>query len=298
MSSTIGAGAESLKKFSSQEKVSFSTVLVDEATQCTEAASLTALVLGCERLILVGDQNQLPPVVLSPIAAEKGLGASLFSRLIIAGIEPYLLNEQYRMHPKIAEFPSNYFYGGLVTSVISSLDRPVPYGFDWVTQNHPITFIDVSHQNALLQIKDREFNSYDDNNNSTLTSFPISGGFERLSQSSNRKNDNPKKFSLISRVKYNRDQSLESEYENPPEIQSDSNSVHSNRKKSSEKSSSLSSSQMAASSYYNLAEVDIIESIIEDLINIGDVKLSSIGVISPYNAQVRKFFFFLTLLIC
>ena len=288
VSSTIGAGAESLKKFSSQEKVSFSTVLVDEATQCTEAASLTALVLGCERLILVGDQNQLPPVVLSPIAAEKGLGASLFSRLITAGIEPYLLNEQYRMHPKIAEFSSNYFYGGLVTSVTSSVDRPVPYGFDWVTQNHPITFVDVSHQNALLQLRDREFSSYDTNDDdSTLTSFPISGGFERLSQSSNRIND--KKFSLISRVKYNRDQSLESESENSPKIQSDSDSVHSNRKKSSEKSSSLSSSQMAASSYYNLAEVDIIESIIEDLINIGDVKLNSIGVISPYNAQVRTF---------
>ena len=36
-------------------------------TYCT--AVLPALVLGCERLVLVGDQNQLPPVVLSPIAS-------------------------------------------------------------------------------------------------------------------------------------------------------------------------------------------------------------------------------------
>ena len=52
------------------------------------------------------DQNQLPPVVSSPQALEHGLGVSLFARLSAGGMEPCLLNEQYRMHPKIAEFPS------------------------------------------------------------------------------------------------------------------------------------------------------------------------------------------------
>jgi superfamily I DNA and/or RNA helicase len=32
----------------------FTTVLVDEAAQCMESASMPAIVLGCERLILVG----------------------------------------------------------------------------------------------------------------------------------------------------------------------------------------------------------------------------------------------------
>ena len=51
-------------------------------------------VLGAERLILIGDQNQLPPVVASPQALEHGLGVSLFARLAISGITPILLNEQ------------------------------------------------------------------------------------------------------------------------------------------------------------------------------------------------------------
>ena len=53
-----------------------------------------------------GDQNQLPPVVASPSALEHGLGVSLFARLAAGGMKPSLLNEQYRMHPKIAEFSS------------------------------------------------------------------------------------------------------------------------------------------------------------------------------------------------
>jgi superfamily I DNA and/or RNA helicase len=36
--------------------LSFSTVLIDEATQATEPASLVPLMRGCEQLILVGDQ--------------------------------------------------------------------------------------------------------------------------------------------------------------------------------------------------------------------------------------------------
>lgn len=56
---------------------------------------------------LFRDQNQLPPVISSPHALEHGLGVSLFSRLTAAGMAPSLLDEQYRMHPKIAEFSSN-----------------------------------------------------------------------------------------------------------------------------------------------------------------------------------------------
>ena len=46
--------SEVLKSFTKTETIRFTTVLVDEAAQCMESATLPAIVLGCERLILVG----------------------------------------------------------------------------------------------------------------------------------------------------------------------------------------------------------------------------------------------------
>jgi hypothetical protein len=141
----IGAGAEVLRKFSQQNKEFFRTVLVDEASQCSEQAILPALAYGCDKLILVGDQNQLPPVVLSARAAAEGLGVSMFSRLIAAGLQPCLLTEQYRMHPQIAEFSSTHFYGGAVLSRTQrQISRPFPAGFAWPSADVPIAFHDIS----------------------------------------------------------------------------------------------------------------------------------------------------------
>lgn len=39
--------------------IRFSTVVIDEATQATEAAALVPIVRGCKQLVLVGDQNQV-----------------------------------------------------------------------------------------------------------------------------------------------------------------------------------------------------------------------------------------------
>jgi AAA domain len=60
--------------------------------QATEPASLVPLIRGCEQLILVGDQNQLPPTILSRGAAEGGLATSLFNRLMYAGMYYYITN--------------------------------------------------------------------------------------------------------------------------------------------------------------------------------------------------------------
>ena len=141
---TLTVQSEVLKSFIIKEGMRFTTVLVDEAAQCMESASMPAIVLGCERLILVGDQNQLPPVVASPLALEHGLGVSLFARLAAGGMKPCLLNEQYRMHPKIAEFSSTRFYGGQVQSRVTGEDRPMPSGYAWPNPEVPVVFIDIS----------------------------------------------------------------------------------------------------------------------------------------------------------
>jgi hypothetical protein len=50
-----------------------------------------------ESLLLVGDQKQLPPTVKCRAAERLGLGCSLFVRLQAMGLEPLLLDTQYRM---------------------------------------------------------------------------------------------------------------------------------------------------------------------------------------------------------
>lgn len=55
---------------------------------------------------MLGDHFQLPPTVRSPAAGEKGLGESLFSRLVKdSNISPFVLNVQYRMHPLSTSTP-------------------------------------------------------------------------------------------------------------------------------------------------------------------------------------------------
>ncbi|MFC4448003.1 AAA domain-containing protein [Halorussus aquaticus] len=87
---------------------SFDAALVDEASQLTEPNTLAAVNLA-ERFVLVGDHQQLPPVVRT----ENELSTSLFERLIEdypeAGV---MLDRQYRMSQRIQAFASREFYDG------------------------------------------------------------------------------------------------------------------------------------------------------------------------------------------
>lgn len=82
-------------------------------------------------MVLVGDPQQLPPTVRSQEAQRLGLGTSLFDRVQAMGLKPMLLDTQYRMHPKLAEFPSARFYNGLLQSWPKPSDRPLPAGLPW-----------------------------------------------------------------------------------------------------------------------------------------------------------------------
>ncbi|WP_135824320.1 AAA domain-containing protein [Halorussus ruber] len=87
---------------------SFDAALVDEASQLTEPETLAAVNLA-DRFVLVGDHQQLPPVVRT----ENDLSTSLFERLINeypeAGV---MLDRQYRMSQRIQAFASREFYDG------------------------------------------------------------------------------------------------------------------------------------------------------------------------------------------
>ncbi|KAH9976642.1 AAA domain-containing protein [Lactifluus volemus] len=64
-----------------------------------------------QHVVLIGDHQQLPPVIRSREAQLRGLNISLFERLTEEGVVPsIMLDMQYRMHPEISRFPSSEFY--------------------------------------------------------------------------------------------------------------------------------------------------------------------------------------------
>ncbi|XP_056694647.1 probable helicase MAGATAMA 3 [Spinacia oleracea] len=88
----------------------FDIVIIDEAAQAVEPATLVPLSTGCKQVFLVGDPVQLPATVISPMAENLGYGMSLFKRFQKAGYPVMMLKTQYRMHPEIRNFPSREFY--------------------------------------------------------------------------------------------------------------------------------------------------------------------------------------------
>ncbi|WP_248896989.1 AAA domain-containing protein [Haloplanus halobius] len=87
----------------------FDVAVVDEASQLTEPGTLAAINLA-DRFVLVGDHQQLPPVVQS---GDERLQRSLFERL--HDEHPgaaVMLDKQYRMSQRIQAFASREFYDG------------------------------------------------------------------------------------------------------------------------------------------------------------------------------------------
>ena len=97
----------------------FDVAVVDEASQLTEPSALAALNLA-DRFVLVGDHEQLPPVVqaVDPSSSEESsegnpLSTSLFERLIDRYPDAaVMLTRQYRMCQRIQAFSSAEFYDG------------------------------------------------------------------------------------------------------------------------------------------------------------------------------------------
>ncbi|KNE56553.1 hypothetical protein AMAG_17933 [Allomyces macrogynus ATCC 38327] len=70
------------------------------------------IVLGAKQIVLVGDHQQLGPVVMSKHAARAGFTQSLFERLVLLGIRPIRLqifmaaNNAEAAAPRIRIIPS------------------------------------------------------------------------------------------------------------------------------------------------------------------------------------------------
>ncbi|CAN6182813.1 unnamed protein product [Urochloa humidicola] len=105
--------ASSNKYGNFSENALFDVVVIDEAAQALEPATLIPLQLLKSRgtkCIMVGDPKQLPATVMSGLASKFLYECSMFERLQRAGYPVNMLTKQYRMHPEISRFPSLHFY--------------------------------------------------------------------------------------------------------------------------------------------------------------------------------------------
>ncbi|XP_053208455.1 DNA-binding protein SMUBP-2-like [Panonychus citri] len=96
----------------------FDVLIIDECSQATEVSCWIPL-LHIGKCILSGDHYQLPPTVISQIAARDGLEVTLMERLLSRFDHENLvrmLTVQYRMHQKIMEWSSKNFYSNELTA--------------------------------------------------------------------------------------------------------------------------------------------------------------------------------------
>ena len=115
----------------------FDVVIVDEVSKAMPPELVLPILRG-EKLILVGDHKQLPPIIsnelsLEDLAEETGISldsldfeTTVFEKLILNNPDSYvMLNKQYRMHPHIQK-AINQFYvderGGSLECGLVNLD--------------------------------------------------------------------------------------------------------------------------------------------------------------------------------
>ena len=147
----------------------FDTVIIDEAGKANIAESLVAIELG-EKVILVGDQKQLPPYMESSLIDKSeptsfpnsAYGSEFLEEEILHALKTSffefivnrinadqfpkenmeMLNYQHRMHPNIGEFVSSSFYDGKVKmgskTHLNRLDFPSPF-------DKEVVFFDTSN---------------------------------------------------------------------------------------------------------------------------------------------------------
>lgn len=90
--------------------IKFDAVIIDEAGQALEPACWIPI-LKSEKVVLAGDQYQLPPTIKSQEAANKFFGKTLLEKLSNQHPDAVvMLDTQYRMNEKIAAFSSFVFY--------------------------------------------------------------------------------------------------------------------------------------------------------------------------------------------
>lgn len=150
--SVIGATCIGIANYSNIFNLNFDLVIIDEAGRATPPELLVPMVLG-KKIVLVGDQKQLPPVIDKVLSDEVKLRYSYNRSEIEESLFSYLQNnlnnecknilrEQYRMNPVIGDLISKMFYKDNIISKINMEDRRHYYD---EFENNSIVWIDTKN---------------------------------------------------------------------------------------------------------------------------------------------------------
>ena len=121
-------------------------LIIDEACQAIEPSTLVPFELGPKRIIMVGDQSQLPATTISENAERTKFSRSFFERLLDNGYQRYMLNIQYRMDPVIRKYPSASFYENRIQDDVSISTREIPFPIQKLAQYfQKVVFFDLTH---------------------------------------------------------------------------------------------------------------------------------------------------------
>jgi len=124
----------------------FYFTLVDEGSQSTELKTLNAIQRHTNKLIIIGDDKQLPPVIHNQYNMNLGYNSFLYN--IVRSHSDLLmeLGVQYRMHHEIAAFSNINFYSGKLmnsSSILSKRILPPSFSRVFADINNPKVFVDL-----------------------------------------------------------------------------------------------------------------------------------------------------------
>lgn len=142
----------------------FDVCIVDEATQVLQCTVLRPL-FAAKRFVLVGDPEQLPPVVRSRTARRLGMEESLFHRLMCEDATS-TLQLQYRMNQPIANIANCVAYNGKLKCANNNIAearlnidlKKIPHLTPWLatacspeTEN-AVLFIDLDNNDEVIDV--------------------------------------------------------------------------------------------------------------------------------------------------
>ncbi|WFD36848.1 DNA helicase [Malassezia cuniculi] len=135
---------------------SFDVCIVDEASQVTLPACIGPLRFA-KQFVMIGDHQQLSPVIRDPEASAGGLSVSLFERLCNAHPDSVVrLTEQYRMNDEIMALSNVLVYNGALKVPPHIAARRLGGGHaetdGWLgvatDPSVPVVFVDTTYINA------------------------------------------------------------------------------------------------------------------------------------------------------
>lgn len=177
-SSTTGQSSKAVKEKigqdrANEDKVSFDTLIIDEAARVAPMDLLVAMVLAKRRIILVGDHRQLPHMVDDEIIKDANLNENDFINESMFGylkrrcekLEKFdgikrsiTLENQYRTHPILGEFISKNFYekhnesfNSPLGREIGTIDKFFHQDLKEIKNNTPAIWIDVPNNECKEQ---------------------------------------------------------------------------------------------------------------------------------------------------